>query len=126
MDPIPGTRLDDVLIAVVVVVTALTALAAASHKWPLRSIGRWIGWVFRRLFGDPFTAWATVRLDEHVRPIVRDEIDAAITERVDPKIGHLHDCVEGVKIDVAGVKEDVAAVGAVVGQIKEKVDLRRE
>ena len=126
MDPIPGTSIDDVLIAVVVVVTALTALAAASHKWPLEQIGRWIGWVFRRLFGEPIANWLTGRLDEHVRPIVRDEIDAAITERVDPKIDHLHDCVEGVKIDVAGVKDDVAAVSRVVAQIKEKVDLRRE
>lgn len=96
-DPVPGTSLDNVLLAVAAIAVALVALAAASHKTPIRQIGQGVGWVLRRLIGEPFGAWLVGLFTVHARVIVREELEPAVRTAVseaisaqDPERAELH------------------------------------
>lgn len=78
-DPIPNTQLDNWLLAVAAIAVALVALAAASHKTPIRQVGQGIGWVLRRLVGEPFGRWLTDLFTVHARVIVREELEPVRT-----------------------------------------------
>lgn len=96
-DPIPNTQLDNWLLAVAAIAVALVALAAASHKTPIRQVGQGIGWVLRRLVGEPFGAWLVGLFTVHARVIVREELEPAVRTAVsealvaqDPERAELH------------------------------------
>lgn len=74
-DVVPGTTIDDILLAVVAILVAITTLAALAHKPPVATMGRWIGWVFNRLIGEPVAHWYTRNFQEHAAPIVRAEVE---------------------------------------------------
>ncbi len=77
-DLIPGTTWDDWLLAVVGILVAVTTVTALSHKPPIVQIGHFIGWVFRRLIGEPVATWWAGVYESHALPLVRHEIDAAL------------------------------------------------
>lgn len=77
-DLIPGTDLDDWLVALVGILVAVTTLAALAHKPPLAQIGHFVGWITRRLVGDPIAGWLDTVTEQKVRPIVREEVEAAV------------------------------------------------
>lgn len=78
-DVIRGTQVDDVLFAAVALVVALTTLAALAHKPPIRQVGRFFGWIFSRLIGEPLATWYTRTFAEHAEPIVRAAVETAVT-----------------------------------------------
>jgi hypothetical protein len=77
-DLIPGAEWDDWLLAVVGILVAVTTVTALSHKPPLAQVGRFIGWIFRRLIGEPFAKWSTESYKLHAVPLVRAEVEAVI------------------------------------------------
>lgn len=77
-DLISGTNWDDVAITVVGVLVLVTTAAALAHKPPLLQVGRFIGWVFGRLIGEPIAGWLGKLFDARVRPLVREEVEIAV------------------------------------------------
>lgn len=92
-DLIPGTEVDEWFVAVVGVLVLITTAAALAHKPPLRQIGRFIGWIFRRLIGEPIAGYLMVHTAIVVRPIVQQEVEAA-TAPLHASVEELHSCVD--------------------------------
>jgi hypothetical protein len=77
-DLIEGTQIDDWLLATAAILVAVTTVAALSHKPPIRQVGHFIGWVFRRLVGEPIATWWSGVYREQALPLVRAEVEAAV------------------------------------------------
>jgi hypothetical protein len=60
------------VIAIAAFVGALTLIAAAGSKPPFSWVGHWIGWLCRKLVGNP--------VRQYVRDTIRQEMAAALDE----------------------------------------------
>lgn len=81
-DPIPDTRVDNWVLATAAVCGALVVLAAAAKKPPVKQIGKGVGWVLRRLIGEPLGDWLINLFTVHARVIVREELEPAVRTAV--------------------------------------------
>lgn len=77
-DLIPGTNIDDIALTIIGVLIAVTTVAALAHKPPLLQVGKFIGWVFGRLIGEPIAGWLDKLFERQVRPLVREEVEVAV------------------------------------------------
>jgi hypothetical protein len=96
---VPDSYLPGWLILTTGTAIAVTMLAAAARKPPLRWVGHWFAWVFRRLVGEPVAAFADRHFKEQVLPVVESKL-VPVVESLD----HLHDCVENVKGEVIEIR----------------------
>ncbi len=72
------TNIDEYVLVVAGIALAVTAIAAAAHKTPLRQVGRWVGWVTKRLVGEPVALWFQRETTTRVTPVVRAELAEAL------------------------------------------------
>ena len=96
----------DWLLAIVGICTAMTAIAALARKPPLSWFGQWVGWVFRRIIGEPIATWTDRHFRESVMPIIEEALDP-----INAQLVHTHDCLERVGTE-AVEHAQVAAVAA--------------
>ena len=132
-DPIPNTNVDNMLLAVAAIATALVLLAAAAKKPPIRQLGRGVGWVFRRLLGDPIAGWLRRELEDQVQPMVaasvqvavaplhanQERLAARLVEHMDEEHGLVSDLKAAMQDQVDTVRSHTADDALEFGEIRE-------
>jgi len=83
-DAIPGTSIDDVALGLLTTLVALTVFAAAARKPPLRQVGMFVGWIFRRLVGEPLAGWYEEIFEQRARPIIERIVDRKLDDKLAP------------------------------------------
>lgn len=120
-DPIPGTNLDNILFAVAAIAVALVAIAAASHKTPIKQLGRGIGWICRRLVGEPFGNWLIGLFTLHARVIVREELEPAVRTAVTEALAAQDHACDELKDDVAELVAWRPTIDAALRELRDTV-----
>lgn len=100
-DPIPSTQLDNWLLAAAAITVALVALAAAAKKPPVKQLGQGIGWILRRLVGEPFGNWLINLFTVHARVIVREELEPAVRTAVGEALALQSPAQDALQAEVA-------------------------
>lgn len=93
MDFIGGTHLDNAVLAIAGVLAALTTIAACAHKPPFRQLGVFVGWLFRRLVGEPLEHWFEDVVVRVAVPAVLREVAASVPD-VDVELSDWRDSVD--------------------------------
>lgn len=129
----PNTNIDNIVLAVAAIATALVLLAAAAHKAPVKQIGHGVGWVFRRLVGEPVANWLRSELEDQVQPMVttsvsiavapihanQEKLAARLVEHMDEEHGLVADLKAAMQEHVETVRSHTADDALEFGEIRE-------